>query len=113
MTSLDKAFNEYFEALERTGNEDRCFLCRRAPAEVKEFFGFHEDGTPVEAARYGLEDVILERLDIMSYRGSRPVCAVCQLNFEMIFLSGERETLEELLTEMETERDRLWPEGTP
>lgn len=109
--SLDEIFQEYFEALDRAGNEDRCYLCRRTPSEVKHFFGFHEDGTPLDPERYGLEDVVLERLDVMSYRGARPVCAVCQLNFDAIFMTGERASLHKLLDEMERERDHLWPEG--
>ena len=36
--SLEKEFQQYFAALERAGNEDVCFLCRRSPAEVKRFF---------------------------------------------------------------------------
>lgn len=108
--SVDNHFHEYFEALDRSGNEDRCFICRRTPGDVKQFFGFGEDGTPLEPEAYGLEDVVLDRLDIMSYRGVRPVCAVCQLNLETIFLAGEHETLKKLLTEVENERDRLWPD---
>jgi hypothetical protein len=107
--SLDKRFHEYFDALDRAGNQDRCFLCRRTPAEVKAFFGFGEDGTPFDAAVYGLEDVVLGELDIMSYRGARPICAVCQLNVDAILLAGEREVLERILHEAEEERDKLWP----
>jgi len=108
--TLDKHFQEYFDALERAGNEDRCYLCRRTPADVKSFFGFHEDGTPIEPEAYGIEDIVLDRLDIMSYRGSRPVCAVCQLNFDAIFLSDDHETVRELLRQMEHEREQLWPD---
>ena len=101
---------------ERAGNEDRCFLCRRTPAEVKAFFGFNEDGTPIDAEKYGIEDVVLDpRLDIMSYHGSRPVCSVCQLNFDSILLSeGGEALLRKILWELEHERDRLWShsEGT-
>jgi len=111
--SIDKRFEDYFAALERAGNADRCYLCRRAPAEVKLFFGFHEDGTPLDSARYGIEDVVLEQLDIMSYCGVRPVCAVCQLNLDAIWTSGDRETLLELLRQMEGERDQLWPTVAP
>jgi len=109
--TLDQKFQEYFTALDRSGNEDRCFLCRRSPAEVKAFFGFHEDGTPMDADAYGIEDVVLDpRLDIMSYRGTRPVCAVCQLNLDTILLaSNGRETLGRVLEEMEHQRERLWP----
>lgn len=112
--SIDRHFQEYFDALDRSGNEDRCFLCRRSPSEVKAFFGFHEDGTPLAAEEYGLEDVVLEKLDIMSYRAPRPVCAVCQLNFDAIFLSENgHATLRTLLHAMEHERDRLWsPESS-
>ena len=108
--ALDRQFHQYFEALDRAGNEDRCFLCRRTPAEVKGFFGFHEDGTPIDAAKYGIEDVVLDaRLDIMSYRGSRPVCAVCQLNLDTILLSEEGPSLlRKVLWELQHERDRLW-----
>ena len=110
--SLDKDFQAYFAALDRAGNEDRCFLCRRSPAEVKTFFGFHEDGTPIAADTYGIEDVVLDpTLDIMSYHGTRPVCAVCQLNYETIFLaSNGRGVLGQVLREIEQERDRLWPD---
>ncbi len=112
--TLEREFQLYFLALDRAGSEDRCFLCRRTPAEVKAFFGFHEDGTPIEPERYGIEDVVLEpELDIMSYRASRPVCAVCQLNFDSILLSSEgRFVLRQLLEEMEHDRDRLWSKGT-
>jgi hypothetical protein len=106
---LDQRFNEYFAALDRAGQEDRCFLCRRSPAEVKLFFGFDEDGEPLSASEYGLEDVVLEELDIMSYRGARPVCAVCQLNFDAIFVLEQHATLRKLLDQMEHERDHLWP----
>jgi hypothetical protein len=82
VTPIDDRFNEYFSGLDRAGNHDRCYLCRRTPAEVKAFFGFDEDGVPSRAADFGLEDIVLEEADIMSYRGARPVCAVCQLNFE-------------------------------
>ena len=109
MSSLDKRFHEYFASLDRAG-EDRCFLCRRTPADVKAFFGFSEDGTPLDADSYGIEDVVLYRLDIMSYRGHRPVCAVCQLNFETIFAAGGHHVLHKVLSEVEHERDRLWSE---
>lgn len=109
--TLDRQFQQYFDALERAGNEDRCFLCRRTPAEVKAFFGFHEDGTPIDADKYGIEDVVLDpQLDIMSYKGARPVCAVCQLNLDSILLSDEGATLlKRVLHELEHERDKLWP----
>lgn len=107
--TLDQRFQEYFTALDRVG-EDRCFLCRRAPAEVKAFFGFHEDGTPLDAERYGLEDVVLDRLDIMSYTGARPVCAVCQLNYDAIFMADDGHgVLRQILRQMEHEREMLWP----
>ena len=77
-------FQEYFAALDRAGNKDHCYLCRRTPADVKHFFGFDEDGVPLRANELGLEDVVLEEADIMSYRGLRPVCAVCQLNFSYL-----------------------------
>ena len=113
MTSLDESFQEYFTSLDRSG-EDRCYLCRRSAAEVKAFFGFAEDGTPLDADRYGIEDVVLGRLDIMSYKGTRPVCAVCQLNYDALFLKGEHEVLKRVLEEVEHERDKLWPhEGAP
>ena len=111
--SLDNEFQQYFKALDRTGNEDRCFLCRRTPADVKLFFGFHEDGTPIDADVYGIEDVVLDpELDIMSYSGLRPLCAVCQLNYDTIFLADNgHATLERLLHQMEHERDKLWSKG--
>ncbi|MEO0651684.1 MAG: hypothetical protein AAFZ65_13490, partial [Planctomycetota bacterium] len=91
------------------GGEDRCFLCRRTPADVKAFFGFHEDGTPIDQTTYGIEDVVLDRLDIMSYRAERPVCAICQLNLDSIELAGESKTLERVLRAMSERRDDLWP----
>ena len=109
--AIEHHFQEYFEALDRAGNEDRCYVCRRTPAEVKRFFGFHEDGTPIQAADFGLEDVVLTpRVDVMSYRGHRPVCAVCQLNFDSIFLLGDHATLRRVLEEMEHRREQLWPD---
>ena len=82
--ALDKKFQEYFSALDRAGGEDRCYLCRRTAKEVKHFFGFDEDGEPFDIELFGLEDVSLSEVDIMSYRGRRPVCAVCQLNVDAI-----------------------------
>jgi hypothetical protein len=108
---VDDSFHDYFRALDRSGQEDRCFLCRRSPSDVKHFFGFNEDGTPIDADHYGLEDVALDApLDIMSYRGTRPICAVCQLNFDAIFMAenGE-EILIRVLREIREERERLWP----
>jgi len=109
VTPIDDRFHEYFSALERAGNHDRCYVCRRTPAEVKAFFGFDEDGVPLRAADYGIEDVVFEEADVMSYRGLRPVCAVCQLNFDALFLLGEQSVLRDVLAQMETERDHLWP----
>lgn len=109
MSPIDDRFHEYFGALERTGGEDRCYVCRRTPADVKGFFGFDEDGVPTRATEYGIEDVVFEVADVMSYRGLRPVCAVCQLNFDALFVLGEQGVLREVLTEMETRRDHLWP----
>ncbi len=106
---IDDRFQEYFAALDRAGNKDRCYLCRRTPAEVKRFFGFEEDGLPLRAVEFGIEDVALEEADIMSYRGPRPVCAVCQLNFDAIFALDEHATLAELIRQMEERREFLWP----
>jgi hypothetical protein len=110
---VDGSFQDYFAALDRAGGEDRCYLCRRTPADVKAFFGFDEDGTPLEAQEFGLEDIVLERQDVMSYRGLRPVCAVCQLNLDAIFALGDHETLSRVLEEMETRREHLWPREEP
>ncbi len=110
---IDDRFQEYFAALDRAGQKDRCYLCRRTPAEVKLFFGFDEDGEPLRVAELGLEDVKLDETDIMSYRGERPVCAICQLNFDSIFALDEHEVLERLLEEMERHRDQLWPHERP
>lgn len=107
--AIEERFQEYFAALDRAGNKDRCYLCCRTPAEVKRFFGFAEDGTPLDAQRYGLEDIVLDNLDVMSYRGERPVCAICQLNLDALCLIGEKEVLLRLIAEMERERERLWP----
>lgn len=110
---LDDRFNEYFRALDRSGGEDCCYICRRTPAEVKVFFGFDEDGTPFDAEELGLEDVALDHQDVMSYRGLRPVCAVCQLNIDAIIASGEGQLLRNVLTEMIEKRDKLWPADEP
>jgi hypothetical protein len=106
---IDDRFQEYFQALDRSGGDDRCYLCRRTPAEVKLFFGFDEDGTPLDADELGLEDVALERQDVMSYLGMRPVCAVCQLNSDAIHALDENPILERVLREMRENRERLWP----
>ena len=106
---IDEHFQNYFNALDRARGEDRCYLCRRTSADVKQFFGFSEDGTPINAEELELEDVVLEELDVMSYHGLRPVCAVCQLNYDALFLLGEHEVLKRVLTEVETKRERLWP----
>ncbi|MDP6989296.1 MAG: hypothetical protein QF903_07425 [Planctomycetota bacterium] len=112
--ALDRHFQEYFSALDRSGGEDRCFLCRRSAAEVKAFFGFSEDGTAIDAEHLGLEDVVLSRLDIMSYRGLRPICAVCQLNHDALALGGGLEVAELLRAQMSDRRDDLWPDdGSP
>ncbi|HEV8113013.1 MAG TPA: hypothetical protein VGR31_09580 [Planctomycetota bacterium] len=107
--AVDERFQEYFAALDRSGHEDRCYVCRRTSAEVKRFFGFGEDGVPLEAQRHGLEDVVLAETDIMSYRGLRPVCAVCQLNLDALFVLGEHDVLLAVLREMEERREHLWP----
>lgn len=110
--AIEERFKEYFAALDRAGNKDRCYLCCRSPAEVKRFFGFDEDGTPLDAEEYGLEDVVMADLDVMSYVGLRPVCAVCQLNFDALFLLEEdKRTLPLVLKQMREDRDRLWPGG--
>ncbi|MDP6519190.1 MAG: hypothetical protein QF724_05065 [Planctomycetota bacterium] len=109
MSGLDREFQDYFGAIDRAGGEDRCFLCRRTPSEVKAFFGFGEDGVPLEAAKHGLEDVDFNASDIMSYQGARPVCAVCQLNLDAACALGEQGAYLELLRQMEAERDHLWP----
>lgn len=111
--AIEERFQEYFDALDRAGNKDRCFICCRSPAEVKRFFGFAEDGTPLDAQRFGLEDVVLQELDVMSYRGIRPVCAVCQLNLDALALLDEKQVLGELMREMDAERERLWPDPSP
>lgn len=108
--AIDERFYEYFAALDRSGNRDYCYLCRRTPAEVKRFFGFDEDGVPLHVEQYGLEDIVFEQADIMSYRGVRPVCAVCQLNFDALFLLGEDALARELVAEMQDRRENLWPD---
>ena len=107
---IEDEFQNYFDAI--GSGPDRCYLCRRTPAEVKLFFGFNEDGEPLDAAQHGIEDVVLEKMDIMSYRGTRPVCAVCQLNMDAIELLEETPILEELSRQMREERERLWPPPT-
>lgn len=111
MTGLDGEFRDYFSALDRSQGADRCYICRRTAADVKAFFGFDEDGVPTEAQDYGLEDVVLQQSDIMSYRGTRPVCAVCQLNFDAIFMLDEHSILDRLIKEMEEKREELWPDA--
>jgi hypothetical protein len=113
MSGLDQQFQDYFQALDRAGGEDRCFLCRRAPSDVKFFFGFGEDGVPLDAERHGLEDISLDSSDIMSYLGTRPVCAVCQLNLDANCALGDQGSYLELLRQMEDERDGIWPPATP
>lgn len=108
MSRIDEHFHEYFSALDRAGQQDRCFVCRRTPADVKLFFGFDEDGVALDAARYGLEDVVLDPAEIMSYRGERPVCAVCQINVDGIHLLDEGPILRRLLDQMAERRDELW-----
>lgn len=107
---IEDEFQNYFESV--GDGPDRCYLCRRTPAEVKHFFGFDEDGEPLDAARHGIEDIVLEKMDIMSYRGERPVCAVCQLNMDAIALLDEMPVLRELSRQMREERERLWPPGS-
>lgn len=107
--AIDEHFQRYFEALDRARGEDRCYLCRRTPADVKLFFGFDEDGTPLHAEEHELEDVVLDELDVMSYHGLRPICAVCQLNYDAIFLLGEQEILRRVMSQVEEQRERLWP----
>ncbi len=104
---IEDEFQNYFDAV--GSGPDRCYLCRRTPAEVKFFFGFDEDGEPLDAAQHGIEDIVLEKMDIMSYRGERPVCAVCQLNMDAIALLDEMPVLRELSRQMREERERLWP----
>ena len=60
MSGLDERFHEYFAALDRSGQVDRCYLCRRTSADVKLFLGFSEDGVPARAAEYGIDRVIKE-----------------------------------------------------
>lgn len=109
MNPLHERFQEYFAALDRNRQEDRCYICLRTGAEVKLFLGFSEDGLPIRAAEYGIEDVTIQDGDIMSYRGIRPVCAVCQLSVDMIQALDEGEVLRQLLSAMEARRDLLWP----
>ncbi len=109
MSRIEKHFHEYFAALDRSGQQDRCFLCRRTPAEVKQFFGFDEDGVAIDAAEYGLEDVVLDASEIMSYRGERPVCAVCQINVDGLQILGEDDVVIRLYEQMTTRREFLWP----
>ena len=107
--ALDDKIQEYFSALDRAGGEDRCYLCRRTAKEVKHFFGFDEDGEPFNVELFGLEDVNLTDVDIMSYRGLRPVCAVCQLNLDSLFAIDEGELLQDVIRQVRDERDLLWP----
>ena len=108
--SLEDEFQRYFHSV--GDGQDRCYLCRRSPKEVKLFFGFDEDGVPLEAATHGLEDVVLEKMDIMSYRAPRPVCAVCQLNADAISALGEEDVFKAVVARMRDSRDDLWPGGS-
>ena len=45
----------------------------------------------------------------MSYRGPRPVCAVCQLNVDAISALGEEAVFTQVVTRMRENRDDLWP----
>jgi hypothetical protein len=65
----------------------------------------------MHAEEFGLEDVVLGATDIMSYRGDRPVCAVCQLNVDMLAMLGEEQLFRRVLNQMRDERERLWPSG--
>ncbi|MGB0332526.1 MAG: hypothetical protein ACPGPE_12005 [Planctomycetota bacterium] len=103
--SLEDDFQRYFDAV--GDGQDRCYLCRRSPKDVKRFFGFDEDGVPLKAAAHGLEE-----MDIMSYRGLRPVCAVCQLNIDAISALDEGDVFTEVIQQMQERRDDLWP-GAP
>ena len=105
--SLENEFQRYFDSV--GDGQDRCYLCGRSPKEVKLFFGFDEDGVPLKAAVHGIEDVVLEEMDIMSYRGPRPVCAVCQLNVDAISALGEEAVFTQVVTRMRENRDDLWP----
>ncbi len=105
--SLEREFQTYFDSV--GDGPDRCYLCRRTPAEVKQFFGFDEDGEPLKAAEHGIEDVVLEKMDIMSYRGERPVCAICQLNMDAIAMLDEYDVLKRISQQMREDRDTLWP----
>lgn len=105
--SLEEEFQRYFDAI--GDGQDRCYLCRRSPKDVKRFFGFDEDGVPLEAAAHGIEDVVLEPMDIMSYRGPRPVCAVCQLNIDAISALGEADVFDRVVARMREGREGLWP----
>jgi len=110
VSRIDEHFHLYFAALDRAGQHDRCFLCRRTPADVKHFFGFDENGIALDAARYGLEDVVLMATDIMSYRGERPICAVCQINVDAIGILDEEAIVRRIYEQMATRREELWPE---
>ena len=46
----------------------------------------------------------------MSYRGPRPVCAICQLNADAITALGETAVHDEVVERMRERRDELWPE---
>ena len=107
--ALDDKFQEYFSALDRAGGEDRCYICRRTAKEVKHFFGFDEDGEPFDIELFGLEDVSLTDVDIMSYRGRRPICAICQLNVDAISAVDEGDVLNHVIEEMKVRREHLWP----
>jgi hypothetical protein len=109
--AIEERFQEYFAALDRSGDKDRCYVCCRTPAEVKAFFGFHEDGTPIDAEAYGIEDVVLAagagRDELPRPPPDlRGVPAQRRRDLSLRRSAG----LNDVLDEMHERREELWPE---
>ena len=63
----------------------------------------------LDADLYGIEHVDIGEIDIMSYRGRRPICAICQLNVDAISAVDEGDVLNHVIEEMKVRREHLWP----
>ena len=90
MSSLDKDFCEYFEGLDRAEGQDRCYLCRRTAAEVKAFFGFHEDGTPLDAGATASSAVLALDDRCATEQMSARHVQESKLSYEMIFMQQQQ-----------------------
>ncbi len=107
--AIDQSFHDYFVSARSRGRRGPLLPVPAHTGRGQVVFGFGEDGTPLNSEKFGIEDITLERQDVMSYLGLRPVCAVCQLNHDALFAMGEHEVLERVAREMEHKREDLWP----